>query len=201
MFYVPERNQHLIRTSLPTSHGFVPAPREGSQAIVNPLPPSQGTPFTNLFKFVATLDNSPSLCIGEALRFRKDICGGEDNIMGYCTDLAIKGGRKMADILQTDVMEEAAQSKRCCFANVRLPVPLDGIPNERKEEVGMEIAQWIAQKLVSEYDTYFGIYVHAGSLWARLSAQIYVDLEDIERGAYALKDLCKRATRKEYVDS
>ena len=198
MFYVPERNQHLIRTSLPTSHGFVPVPREGAQPIHDPLPPSEGTPFTNLFKFMATIDNSAYLCVEEAIRFRDEICGGEDNIMSYNTDLAITGGRKMAEILGTEVMEEEGGSKRCYFANVRLPIALGSEEGKVPAVDVVLIAQWIAEKLVTEYDAYLGIYFHAGKLWARLSAQIYIDLEDIEQGARFLKQLCQRVASGEY---
>lgn len=198
VFYVPERNQHLIRTSLPTSHGFVPVPREGSQTINSPLPPSKGTPFTNLFKFVATLDSSPYLCIQEALRFRREVCEGEEKILRYCTDLATTGGRKTADILGTDVMEETGNLKRCFLANIRLPIPLGSRQNEVEERDAIKIAEWIAGKLVTEYDTYFGIYVHAGKLWARLSAQIYIDLDDVEKGAKALNVLCDRVVQGDY---
>ena len=199
MFYVPQRNQHLIRTSLPTSHGFVPVPREGSEAIHSPLPPSKGTPFTNLFKFVATIDNSSYLCIEEALRFRNEVCGGEGKISSYCTNLAIDGGRKMAEVLETDVMEELGGSKRCYFANVRLPITLASPGTELDTKNAIRIAEWIAQKLVTEHDAYLAIYLHAGRLWARLSAQIYIDLEDIERGAKVLKDLCERVAEGQYL--
>lgn len=195
---MPQRNQHLIRTSLPTSHGFVPVPREGSQAIYDPLPPSPGTPFINLFKFVATIDSNPYLCIEEALRFRNEVCGGEERIMKYSTDLAINGGRKLAEILGTDNMEDVGKLKRCCFANVRLPVPLGSGSNEINEKDAIKIAQWIAEKLDTEYDTYLGVYVHGGKLWTRLSGQIYIDLEDVEKGARALKALCERVVQGEY---
>ena len=198
MFYVPERNQHLIRSSLPTSHGFVPVPKEGSQVFRSPLPPSKGTPFTNLFKFVATVDNSSYLCIEEAFRFRKETCGGEKQIMTYCTNLAKEGGRKMAEILGTDLME-GLNSRRCYFANVRLPITLAGSGTALDVNNAIRIAEWIAEKLVTEKDAYLGIYLHAGKLWARLSAQIYLDLDDIERGSKQLKDLCTRVAAGEYL--
>lgn len=198
MFYVPERNQHLIRSGLPTSHGFVPVPKEGSQVFHSPLPPSKGTPFTNLFKWVATVDSSSYLCIEEAFRFRKEICGGEEQIMTYCTDLAIQGGIKMAEILGTDTME-GPHSRRCSFANVRLPITLASPGTVLDEKNAIKIGEWIAEMLATEKDAYLGIYLHAGKLWARLSAQIYLDLEDIERGSEQLKDLCTRAAAGEYL--
>ena len=104
----------------------------------------------------------------------------------------------MADILETDVMERL-DSKRCFFANIRLPVALASPGTTLDEKNAMKIAGWIAKKLDEEYDTFLGIYLHAGKLWARLSAQIYIDLDDIEKGAKALKDLCRRAANGEYL--
>ena len=201
MFYVPKRNQHLIRTSLPTSHGFEPLPREGAQAINNPMPPGKGTPFTNLFGLGATIDNSPYLCFDAALRFRNEICGGEEEIATYCTNLAIDAGRKLADVLGTEGMEEGAALKRCCFANVRLPLALGNGDREVKDKDAVKVAQWIAEKLVTEYDTFLGIYIHGGKLWLRFSAQIYIDLDDVMEGAVALKELCERVALGEYLET
>ena len=115
--------------------------------------------------------------------------------MKYCSNLAIDGGRKMAEILETDVMEEVGNSKRCNFANVRLPIALGKGENEIDGNDAIKIAQWIAEKLAMEHDAYIAIYIHGGKLWTRLSAQIYIDLEDIERGAKVLKELCERVVR------
>ncbi len=83
VFFVPKRNQHIIRSSLPTSHGFVPLPRENGKVIFNPLPMGGKSAFVLLFEFVATLDSGPYFCIEEALRFRKEVCGGEEVIMQH----------------------------------------------------------------------------------------------------------------------
>ena len=144
------------------------------------------------------MDNSPYLCIQEALRFRKEVCGGEDKIYNHCTKLAADGGQRVAEILGTNVMEETG-SNRCFFANIRLPVLLANEGTKFDEQNAVRIAGWIAEKLASEYDTFFGIYLHAGNLWARFSAQIYLDLEDVEKGAEALNDLCSRASKGEYL--
>lgn len=197
ILYVPKCNQHLIRTSLPTSHGFVPIPREGC-TIHSPFPAAKGTPFTNLFTFGATMDNSPYLCVNEALRFRKEVCGGEEKIYNYCTKLAADGGRRMAEILGTNVMDEPG-SDDCFFANIRLPVNLANQGTKLDEQNAVKIAGWIAEMLAGEHDTFVGIYLHGGNLWARLSAQIYLDLEDIVKGAKALKVLCRRVLSGEYL--
>ena len=144
------------------------------------------------------MDNSPYLCVPEALRFRKEVCGGEGKIYNYCTKLAADGGRRMAEILGTNVIEVPG-SHRCFFANIRLPVLLANQGTKVDEQNAVKIAGWIAEKLAGEHDTFLGIYLHAGDLWARLSAQIYLDLSDVEKGAQALKDLCRRVAKGEYL--
>lgn len=78
VLYVPRRNQHLMRSSLPTSHWYEPVPRPGKQPTPNPLPPSTKSNFVQQFEFVGTVDNASLLCIPAAIKFRKDICGGEE---------------------------------------------------------------------------------------------------------------------------
>lgn len=65
---------------------------------------------------------SSYLCIPEALKFRGRL-GGEEQIRQYCFDLARRGGRLMAEILDTEVMDNKTSTlSLCCFAMVRLPV-------------------------------------------------------------------------------
>lgn len=67
-----------MRSSLPTSHWYEPVPRPGEQPTPNPLPPSSKSNFVQQFEFVGTVDNASLLCIPAALKFRKEICGGEE---------------------------------------------------------------------------------------------------------------------------
>lgn len=79
--------------------------------------------FAELFAFVATIDTTPYLCIPEALRFRQLVCGGEEGIREYCQDIAQIGGRRVAEILGTEVMQNSTHTlTNCSFVNVRLPL-------------------------------------------------------------------------------
>lgn len=104
MLHVPKRNQHLIRTTYPTSHGYVPP--DSSSSIRNPLPPTEKSPFVNLFQFVATADNSAYYCVPAALNFRQNLCGGEEAIYNYIRDVAQRGGDLLAMLLGTEVMDD-----------------------------------------------------------------------------------------------
>ncbi|ETI27825.1 hypothetical protein G647_00274 [Cladophialophora carrionii CBS 160.54] len=149
VFHVPKRNQHLIRTTFPTSHGFVP---QSSSSIRNPLPPTDKSDFVNLFQFVATADNAPYYCVPAALNFRQNLCGGEEAIYNYIRDIAQRGADLLAMLLGTEVMDDMdagfglrtmgsyeASDKRdggrigwagglrdCAMANILLPVTIVG---------------------------------------------------------------------------
>lgn len=75
VLYVPERNQALIRSTLPTSHGFVA--KNPGLAQKNPWPKSAHGEFVANFMYVGTFDNTNYLCVAEAIKWREQVCGGE----------------------------------------------------------------------------------------------------------------------------
>jgi selenocysteine lyase/cysteine desulfurase len=206
VFYVPLRNQALIRSTLPTSHGFVPLDAEEG-GYSNPLPASAKGEFVNNFEFVGTLDNSPYLCVPEALRWRREVCGGEDAIYFYCQTLVRHGSRHVADVLGTEVLDnEDGTLTRCCMANVRLPlmtaeeaIPapagLYAVPSAHVTTA----TTWLLETLMSQFNTFLAIFRFQGSWYVRLCGQVYLEMEDFEWTAKVLKGLCERVGRGEYL--
>jgi hercynylcysteine S-oxide lyase len=212
VFHVPARNQHLIRSCLPTSHGF--RPLQSKDPARTDAEKATTCPFVQLFAFVATVDTSPYMCVPEALQFRQEVCGGEETIRQYCRDLAQLGGKRIAEILGTEVMDNKSNSiQRCCFVNIRLPFELtqkassssaaealtNGITSSDKAlrsdakinaDDALVIVKWIMEKAVKDYDTYLPAKVHAGAIWVRLSGQIYLELKDFLWAGRVLKELC-----------
>jgi selenocysteine lyase/cysteine desulfurase len=217
VFYVPMRNQHLIRSTLPTSHGFVPKPRQANSilsvestltmcrrpgvTINNPLPPSQKTPYITNFEFVGTIDNAPYLCIPTGLKYREDRLGGEAAILQYCHNLARAGGKRVAEILGTEVLENKEETLgNCCMTNVRLPLKVKEVASIAKDEaIGIPVAQFMSKLLVQEYNTFIAFIFYGGAWWVRLSAQVYLELADFEWAAGVLKDVCGRVLDGEFV--
>ncbi|KAI1349446.1 pyridoxal phosphate-dependent transferase [Xylaria sp. FL0043] len=184
VFYVPLRNQHMITTTLPTSHGYVP--KTGSR--FNPLPPSSKPAFVNNFQFVGTLDTSPYVCVKEAIEWREQVLGGEARIMEYTQALAREGGRIVARILGTEVLDNESQSlSRCAMTNVALPIDVN--------IATITTQHWMMRTMVEGYKTFIALIIHAGQLWARLSAQVYLDVEDFEWAGQTLLELCERVKR------
>lgn len=159
-------------------------------------------PFVLLFEFVGTLDVSPYLCIEEALRFRRDVCGGEEEIMKYCEDISNEAGRRAAEILGTNVMENKTKPiTKCAFTNVRLPLEVGDGQGQILEKDMYLVAVWMTTVLVRESDIYSPVFFHARRFWTRFSGQIYLDVGDFENGARALKTLCERAKSGEYLQA
>lgn len=169
VFYVPERNQDLMRTTLPTSHGFIPTgPRP-----FNPLPPNAKSVFVNQFEFVGTIDNTNYLCTAEAIKWRKEVCGGEKLIMDYCSSLSREGGRAIAKILRTSVLDNSTNTLTdCCLVNVLLPLEIGTSQIEGffkvNEDTKMQAYQWMLETLMNDYKTYIAIAFLNNKWWARL---------------------------------
>ncbi|GAB7359066.1 hypothetical protein MBLNU230_g5138t1 [Neophaeotheca triangularis] len=201
VFYVPERNQHLVRSTLPTSHGYQPKATEAT--INNPLPPSGKSDYVTNFEFVGTMDNSPYLCVPAAIEWRKKLTwaaeSGEEAVMAYTAQLARQAGDVVSKKLGTEVLEnEEGTLGKCNFANVRLPLSFE---SEAGSDHGkaIKIAQWIAQLLVEEYDTFIAIIFYGEAWWMRLSSQVYLTLDDFEWAADVLLKVCERVKAAEWV--
>ncbi|KXN90567.1 hypothetical protein AN958_04080 [Leucoagaricus sp. SymC.cos] len=92
MLYIPERNRNVIKTSHPTSHAYRPLAKRTLED------------FLAQWEWNGTVDWIPFLTVGAALDFRKWI-GGETKIFDYCHNLALEGGKRMAEIFGTRVMD------------------------------------------------------------------------------------------------
>lgn len=245
VFYVPQRNQHFIRSTVPTSHGYVPLPGVAPRA--NPLPPSAKSVFVNAFEYVGTVDNSPYLCVKDALEFRESVLGGEARIQQYMRSLATQGGARVSDKLGTWVLGHehgrGDSFTHCAMVNVAIPLvvvqgqvqgsstPMDrqdktqagrsgahdaaapvssAVPEGQDAQIqracdiviphddAQRIWSWMTKVLVDDYQTFIPLFYHGGRFWARLSAQVYLDMDDFDWAGETLKLLCERVARREY---
>ncbi|KAI4725744.1 PLP-dependent transferase [Aureobasidium sp. EXF-10728] len=175
VLYTPLRNQHLIRSTLPTGFNFL----SREQA-------AQTNNFVANFAAVATYDDTPYLCIPAALAWRKRVTYGnkigEEAIVSYNKDLARQGGRLVAELLGTEVLENKELTLGdCAMTNVRLPVG--------SEKCSDGLADAVNRVMNMEYDIAVNVFCYNNALWVRLSAQIYLRLEHFEVAARALKQV------------
>ncbi|KAJ5468250.1 hypothetical protein N7475_006002 [Penicillium sp. IBT 31633x] len=216
VLYVPKRNQHLMRTTMPTSWGFIPAPDSqatGGSVLKDHNAPVTKTAFEELFEFVATSDDSAYICVPAALKFRAEVCGGEDAIIAYTQRVANEGADAVAAALGTDVMQEPdlkpgqeSRMRRCAMTTVRLPIAIGGETKSfdytplavLSEEEAPKAFTWIQSKLMDDYGTFLPIFPHGPWLWTRLSGQTYLETSDFEQVGGILRDLCERVAKREF---
>ncbi|KKF94950.1 putative aminotransferase [Ceratocystis platani] len=192
------RNQHLMRSTVPTSHGY--EPRTGAR--YNPLPTSEQSPFITNFSYVGTIDTSPFLCVKHSIEWRQQVLGGEERIRTYQRSLAENGGQRVADILGTEILQNKAGSLTdCAMINVALPLWV-GKAEDAPAGAAVLTAQeatvaitWMTNKIMSDYKTWLPLYMHADRVWVRISAQVYLDMEDLEFAGTALKELCEQVAK------
>ncbi|QKX63275.1 uncharacterized protein TRUGW13939_10444 [Talaromyces rugulosus] len=213
LLYVPKRNQHLLRTSYPTSHGYT-FPSERGQ-----LHDGGKSDFELLFEFVGTADDTPYMCVSAAIKFREQVCGGDNAIQHYIQDIAQRGGDVVAGILGTSIMEEPGLSsanqsdiRKCAMVNVRMPLAFkDDVLNEHvpspntspyqlfSVQDAAKMVAWMESRLVEEFDTFAKFYPHGGWLWLRLSGQIYLEIDDFEWIGHIVVQLCERVAKGEWL--
>ncbi|KAF3937288.1 hypothetical protein ABW19_dt0201432 [Dactylella cylindrospora] len=190
ILHVPLRNQHLVPTSIPTSHYYLP---KSAQHFFSPLThPGAKSNFTLQFEFNGTIDMTPYLCVPTALKYRQQI-GGEDAIIEYCHTLAYEGGAEVAKILGTEIMLPDASGPdrgRCTMVNIRLP--LLSIP----EKEVTAVYNGFTKDLGEREKTFVQVYVHGGKWWVRLSAQVYLEMEDFVWIAGVLKEECWKVNER-----
>ncbi|TFK37412.1 pyridoxal phosphate-dependent transferase [Crucibulum laeve] len=170
VLYVPERNQHIVKTSIPTSHTYI-SPKD-----------RKGPNFVEQFEWNGTIDFVPYLTVPAALDFRNWL-GGEEKINNYCHSLALEGGQRLAKILGTRVIDPNGDLTMN-MVNVELPFPGTILWS-------LEIDRKLKQKLLEERKMYSAHFYHNGKWWTRCSAQIYTELTDFEKLGKAWLEVIK----------
>ena len=203
VLHVPARNQAVMRTALATSHGFKPRPVPGAPPRrPGPLPPSDKPAFVATFEFVGTLDNAPYLCVDDAIRWRDEVLGGEAAVRAYTWDLAQRGGARVAQALGTHVLENREGTLgRCSMVNVALPAwvgenrgrPGDVVVGEAE---ATPLKDWMLETMIADYNTFIQVFIYQARFWVRLSAQVYLDMDDFEFAVDVLKEMCQRLGKK-----
>ena len=97
--------------------------------------------------------------------------GGEEAINTYCRDLAREGGKRIAEIMGTRVMDESPDGVQT-LNMVNVELPLSGVPEDKVDHA----QDLLRDKLLLEHKAYAAHFYHNGKFWTRLSAQIYNDV-------------------------
>jgi hypothetical protein len=166
-----------------------------------------------MFEHIPITGNYAFLTVSAALEFRENVLGGEERIFNYIYDIAQRGGNWAAEILGTEVLSdglprETSLARRCAMVNVRLPLSVRDASGNRDQQSSIapensewpaitmsdisNLLPWMRAKQLEEYGTHVPIFLHNNALWARLSGQVYLEMDDFAWIADVLKELCGR---------
>lgn len=143
----------------------------------NPLAP---TSFSERYAYVSTREYTAILSIGAALDFRNDILGGDLAINGYCKGLATRAKSMLTELWGvSDKPPLAPDSMEAFMINVPLPDAINSV------DVGLRLMNY----LLDEHDIYMLVLWEESSkmFYTRLSAQVYLDLEDFQQLGYLVQ--------------
>lgn len=185
MYVSPEQASKVPFSSVPTGHGYMTLADLAAQSTGEKVRAWQAqwddagtTDFAHLPSAVGGLD------------FAETRLGGLARVQAYTTHLARVGGRAAARILGTETLDGGdADLAGIPMVNVRLPL-----------DEGTWGEDWMAPGGVNEYfeakllwfKTTIPLCEHGGALYARFSAQVWLEKSDFEFGARALKEICRR---------
>jgi len=179
VLYVPKRNQHIIKSSLPTGWGYA-TPEDAF------LPYSSVPSFTAQFQRTGLYESNAYFGVPAALDFREWL-GGETKINAYTRSLALTGGKRVAEILGTCLLDQTENSElTLSMVNVKLP-----LPDTQDMSTGMKIFTLFSERTLSEWKCFMPVFHFYGAWWARLSAQVWNEMSDFEHAGKALAAICK----------
>jgi isopenicillin-N epimerase len=145
------------------------------QATLHPPVVSWGldTGYTNEFDWVGTRDPTPHLAAPHALAYMREF--GVEQVQAYNHALAWEAGQLLAQRWDTTV----TTPERAIGTMVTVPLPA---------RFGTTSAAAAGLRDALLFEDHIEVQLHAWDerLWTRVSAQIYNDLEDIERLAHAI---------------
>ncbi|KAJ3820741.1 pyridoxal phosphate-dependent transferase [Lentinula raphanica] len=176
ILYVPYRNQDMITSA------YLPGLIFGG--------PELSTRFVWQFYWSGLSDPVPPISITYALKFRQQI-GGEKMIQKYCHELAMSGGRRMAQIMNTTMLDSSAENSGEVVANmVNVELPLS-----HTIRPSGEVYHLFSQELFETHKVFATCFVWQDKWWTRVSAQIYNQMDDFERLARALLEICRKIAK------
>ncbi|KAJ7146317.1 pyridoxal phosphate-dependent transferase [Mycena epipterygia] len=173
VLYVPLRNQHIIKSTFPTSDTYL-SPAERAVG---------GDNFVKQFNWAATVDFVPYLSVAAALDFRHWL-GGEDKINAYCRKMAVQGSQRLAQILGTTAtVIDPTGEMTLNMVNVHLPLPSNIQPSS--------VLQKMAAKMILGRNIFArAFFLEETGWWIRCSAQVWTEIGDFEKLGNVLVAIC-----------
>lgn len=145
--------------------------RKDLQKLIHPMITSFGylQSFQNEFFWLGTKDYSPYLTISDAIDFRQTIAN-ESDIFSYNHQLAVQAGNLLAKMWNTSTLI-SDERYLSTMNNIQLPLMIN-TPDKMNS---------LYEKLINEYNIFLPMVEFDTKFYCRISAQIYMELNDYEK--------------------
>ncbi|CAF1375914.1 unnamed protein product [Adineta steineri] len=149
------------------------------QNLIHPIITSFGylQPFQDEFFWLGTKDYSAYLTISDALDFRQTIAN-ESQIYSYMHQLANQAGNLLAQMWNSSILI-LDDKYISTMNNIQLPLTIDTL--DKKDN--------LYAKLVNDYNIFLPMYEFDKKFYCRISAQIYMELNDYEKVGNIVLDI------------
>ncbi|SCU79446.1 LAFA_0B03158g1_1 [Lachancea sp. 'fantastica'] len=205
LLYVNRKHHASIQTT-PISWNFS---AEACRAIENPQTAAEfehnDLLMHNKFWFVGTASYSVYLCIEEALRFRQNICGGEERIREYQWKLQETAVKAVGLILGPgSKLLQNSTNTLTTPGLFNMSLPLDAKYSSVQQELSTDFHKFRRFKarcdaLARRKKAYAPFFFQGGALWIRFSVQIFNEVEDFVVAAKILKAIINENLNEELL--
>ncbi|PVU87878.1 hypothetical protein BB559_005835 [Furculomyces boomerangus] len=149
---------------------------------------SRNTGWNDSFFWQGTVDFSSFLSINAAIDF-VEAAGGLKKIQDYTHDLAIKGMNLLESKYgMTPLTRDETQIG--CLINCKVPLEAGNLVHDK-------VGEAIGDILLKNYSAFGAFYEHNGAWWVRLSAQIYLELDDFDKFGKVMTEAIKKEIQNE----
>lgn len=194
LLYVNKKHHGMIQT-LPISWNYS---SDSCQPRAQPKTVEDRTHNDNLlhnkFWFIGTCNYSQYLCISEAIRFRKEVCGGEDCIRSYQEKLQKKAiSAVIKEFGPGSVLLQNEGNSLVSPGLFNISLRLGDKYKQLEEKLINDFNYFkkmrvLCARLTMERKAYIPFFYHNEKLWVRFSVQIFNEIEDYVIGARIFKD-------------
>lgn len=193
MFYVNPKHHDLIQT-FPISWSYGTRPIESPSTLEENE--HNENLFVNKFSFVGTVTYSQMLSVSEALKFRSEICGGEENIRKYQYNLQRDAIAKIKNVFgpESELLQNSTNSLTPPgLFNMSLPLDEKYTPVLRLLQNDHRYFKLFRskcdRKMIAESKVPCRFLVLNGKFWFRFSVNLYNEVDDYIIGAESVKSV------------
>lgn len=185
VLYVDKKHFRTIQT-LPVSHSYVDVNAE--------LTPDQlDNLLVSKFTFIGSKNFAAVACVETALKFRNEVCGGEEKIREYCFDLARKVGELTTKLWPgTSLLENANGTLLTSMVTLQVPIENYSSDFDASDKTALaSFLPFVVKYQLENFKTYAPFGPHAGKILIRFSCQTYNEISDYEYAIHAAQEAVK----------